>query len=271
MKVFYSELCLLGGAVEANVDALIERGAENIELMLDGAGWDEFHRRMGELAPMLKSKGVSYSVHVPVWDANLTSENAQLREAVLESYKATIEFASLIDARHVVLHTGWCADSHFSKEKGRMRAKDSLLALIDFNALYGQLLLVENIGSTATSLFTEREFIEFLHGFPKEVGYIVDIGHAYINEWNIDTLLGELGDRLHALHIHDNDGLKDKHAPIGEGRIEWGRVFAAAKATGRDLHLVLEYNIGTDLEKLAEGKSFLESIFTEAGPEIKAS
>lgn len=258
VRVFYSELCLIGCSVESNVDRLIAHGAENIELMLDGEGWNDFYLSMNSLTSMLKRKNVDYSVHVPVWDTNLTSENAHLRNAVLESYKATIEFASQIKARHVVLHTGWCADPHFSKEVGRRRARASLETLVDFNKAYGQLLLVENIGSNAASLFTERQFIDFLDGFPAEVGYVVDIGHAHINEWRIELLLRELGDKLCALHIHDNDGLKDNHAPIGEGNIDWEMVLGAAIDTRRDLSLILEYNIGTDLDKLTQGKSYLE-------------
>jgi sugar phosphate isomerase/epimerase len=264
MNVFYSELCLIGGGVEENVDRLIDNGAENIELMLDGAGWNGFHLRMEELALALNDRKVKYSVHAPVWDANLTCENAQLRKAVLETYRSSIIFASMLEAGHVVLHTGWCTDTHFSKETARLRARESLLSLCEFNEAYGQLLLVENIGSKATSLFTEREFMDFLSDFPEAIGYIVDIGHAHINEWRIDTLLPGLGDRLYALHIHDNDGNKDKHAPIGEGNIDWSMVMAASKGTKRELSLILEYNIGTELGRLAEGKVFLESAMVKA-------
>lgn len=259
MRIFYSELCLIGSSVESNVDRLAACGAENIELMLDGEGWNDFHLRMDGLADILKAKKVGYSVHVPVWDANLTSENAHLRNAVLESYKASIVFASKIDARHVVLHTGWCSDPSFSKDVGRARAHEALETLVAFNKSYGQLLLVENIGSNAASLFTEGQFIDFLQGFPKEVGYVVDIGHAHINGWRIESLLHALGDRLHALHIHDNDGLKDMHVPINEGNIQWDSVLKAAMTTDRDLGLILEYNIGTSLPKLTQGKVFLEN------------
>lgn len=266
MNVFYSELCLIGGGVEENVDRLVDHGAENIELMLDGSGWNDFHLRMKELASALKTREVKYSVHVPVWDVNLTCENAQLREAALESYRGSIRFASMLDAGHVVIHTGWCADPHFSRETARLRARESLLSLCEFNEAYGQLLLVENIGSTATSLFTEPEFMDFLSDFPEAMGYIVDIGHAHINGWKIDTLLPGLGNRLHALHIHDNNGTRDSHAPIGEGNIDWNMVMDALKRTGRDLSLIIEYSIGTELDRLAEGKAFLESALATATP-----
>lgn len=259
MRVFYSELCLIGGSVESNVDKLIAHGAENVELMLDGEGWNDFHLRIDELATILAKKHIGYSIHVPVWDANLTSECAHLRSAVLESYKAAIAFAARINAQHVVLHTGWCSDPHFSKGLGRNRARTALENLVEFNKAYNQQLLVENVGSPAASLFTERQFIDFLNGFPESVGYVVDIGHAYINKWRIESLLHELGDRLYALHIHDNDGYRDEHAPIGQGNIDWRMVLEAAASTRRNLGLVLEYNIGTDLERLTQGKSFLEN------------
>lgn len=259
MEIFYSELCLIGGAVEDNVDRLIACGAENIELMLDGAGWDDFPRRLDKLVPALKARGVGYSVHVPVWDVNLTCENAYLRAAVLETYKQSIVLASRLDAKHVVLHTGWCSDPHFSKDEGRARAREAMLALHAFNAGYGQSLLVENVGTNVTSLFTEDQFVEFLDGFPEDFGYLVDAGHAYINGWNLETLFGRLGKRLRAIHIHDNDGLKDRHAPIGEGSMDWKALLEAANSTGLSLNLVLEYNIGTELERLREGKTFLEA------------
>lgn len=259
MRIFYSELCLIGSSVESNIDRLIAHGADNIELMLDGEGWNNFHLRIDSYASILKKKNVGYSVHVPVWDANLTSENAQLRNAVLESYKAAIILAAKIKAHHVVLHTGWCSDPHFSKEMGRNRAKNSIENLVDFNKSYGQLLLVENIGSNATSLFTEKQFIDFLDTLPAEVGYVADIGHAHINGWNIKSLIHDLRERLYALHLHDNDGLKDIHAPIGAGNIDWEMVVQSTINSNRELSLILEYNIGTDLEKLTQGKSFLEN------------
>jgi hypothetical protein len=56
VRVYYSELCLIGGSVESNVDKLIAHGAENVELMLDGEGWNDFHLCMDELAATLVKK-----------------------------------------------------------------------------------------------------------------------------------------------------------------------------------------------------------------------
>ncbi|MBU0928621.1 MAG: sugar phosphate isomerase/epimerase [Spirochaetes bacterium] len=267
MLISYSELCLIGGAVESNIEALVGAGAEGVELMLDGAGWNRFDERMEELSGRLNALGASYSVHVPVWEANLTSECAHIRDAVAESYRRSIEFAAMVHSRYVVVHPGWCSNAFFDKAVARSRSREALLSLAEFNGSYGMPLLVENVGGPAASLFDEEQYAGFLEGFPPEVGYIVDVGHAHMNGWDIGRLLPSLGARLHALHLHDNDGHGDAHAPLGEGSVDWRGVCAAALGTGRDLSLVLELNIGTSVSRLTESKAFLRRTLAEAaGP-----
>lgn len=270
MRIFYSELCLIGGGIEDNVDRLIAKGAENIELMLDGAGWNEFHLRKEEIARSLRTKKVRYSVHVPVWGSNLTYENAQYRETVLESYRQSIAFAALVEAGHVVLHPGACPDLHFSKEVARPRSAAAMRELAAFDRPHGIPLLVENVGTPATSIFDEAQFAAFLDGMPDVLGYLVDVGHAHVSGWDLERLFPALGPRFRALHLHDNDGSRDAHAPLGAGDVDWDRVLGAAAATGRDLALVLEYNIGTDLGLLPEGKARVEAAWARASARPRA-
>ncbi|MCX7027509.1 MAG: sugar phosphate isomerase/epimerase [Spirochaetes bacterium] len=259
MRISYSELCLIGGSIESNVERLRASGAEEIELILDGAGWDSFEIRMARIAASLKSMSVDYSIHVPVWDLNLVCENAAMRVAVLEAYKKTIEFGALLGARHIVLHTGWSSDRHFSKEKARERAKDSIEALSRFNEDFSQLLLVENIGGPGASLFTQDQFAAFLEGCPEDLGYIVDIGHANLNGWDLGALFPALGARLRALHLHDNDGRTDSHLPLCRGCVDWKKTLDLVAELGTEPTLILEYNIGTELKALEEGKAFLKA------------
>ena len=261
MKIFYSELCVLGGAPGANVDRLIAGGAEHIELMLDGEGWDCFHQRIDTLARELKSKPVTYSVHTPVWDVNLTSENWHMRRAVIETYKETVRFAAALGAGQNIIHPGFCYATCFSKETGRRRVQEAVKELLEFSAPWNVRLLMENVGSQATSLYTMEEFIDFCQRLPKGAGTIVDIGHAHMNGWDLRELLMGVRDNLCALHIHDNDGSGDSHLPIGEGTVDWPGLFQIIKDTGRQLNLTLEYNIGVPVEKLRQGKEILEQEF----------
>lgn len=263
MNIYYSELYLIGGNAVQNVDRMIEDGAEHIEVMLDGPGWDRFDLKQDAIVAELKKRPATYSVHTPVWDTNLTSENYFVRQGVMESLRRSIVLASKLNAAHVVIHPGFCQNDAFSKETARRRAEESVWKLAEFNRDYGMLLLIENVGGSRQSIFTMEEYVRFLDGFPKEVGYLVDIGHAHMNHWNLVDLLFAVKDRLRAIHIHDNDGMADQHRPIGEGTTDWDSVFSAVRTIGRDISLVLEYNTGVPGEKMREGKELLEGYLKE--------
>ena len=69
----------------------------------------------------------------------------------------------------------------------------------------------------------------------------------------IDRTVG----RLCALHLHDNDGTCDAHLPMGQGSIDWSRTFASMRQLPESCVFIMEYQTGTDLEKLAEGRDML--------------
>lgn len=261
MDIVYSELCLIGGNVVDNVDRFIRCEARHIELMIDGQGWDSVRGEMEETADLLKEKPVTYTVHMPVWDVNLTCQNAVMREAVKELIRESIVFASRLGASYVVIHPGFHRCPLFDREREKELAKESMLELLDFNRRYGMLLLVENVGVHGSSLFTPEEFTSFLNDMPSETGYLLDIGHAHVNRWDICKMISDLKGRLYAVHLHDNHGTSDEHLPMGEGTVDWDSVFEAIRQSGDGMHLVLEYDAGTPLEKLAEGKKILQKEF----------
>jgi sugar phosphate isomerase/epimerase len=262
MELYYSELCLLGQDVFQNVHTLASRGISHIELMMDGTGWNTLSARIEETAAALRAlripQSIGYSVHAPVWDANLAGENSFLRGGTLAAVKEALRFSYLLGALHLVVHPGLCHAPSFDKDAARCRALDLLHQLAAYNRQFGVRLLMENVGTNATSLFTEDEYSTFLDEFPPEFGYILDVGHANINGWDLPNLIRRTGDRLYAFHLHDNGGIEDSHLPIGEGTINWDTLFTVLRGMTRRPVLVLEYNIGTPLEKLAEGKKILE-------------
>ena len=263
MNLYYSDLCRLGSRLSESIDDMIRYGGNAIELMLDGAQWNEFENRSREIAGLLSAKPVSYSVHTPVWDMNLTSENAQARKAALEAYQNSIVFASFLHAKHVVIHPGFCLAQVFDKKTARERAAQAIDALCRFNEPYGVQLLVENVGNAATSIFTQEEFLLFIESFSDRAGCLLDIGHANLCGWDLIETITRLRPFLYAVHLHDNQGDADSHLPIGDGIIPWPSVFRALSACRPDLRLILEYDISTPLERLREGKDLLLRSFPE--------
>ncbi len=52
------------------------------------------------------------------------------------------------------------------------------------------------------------------------VGFCFDSGHA--NIWSCNTdMLSLFGEKLKAIHLHDNDRIKDMHDPLFTGTVDW--------------------------------------------------
>ncbi len=72
------------------------------------------------------------------------------------------------------------------------------------NHLYGSCAL--NVSSLADKL---------------SCGVCWDTGHANISGYKQSEQLATIGERLEALHVHDNDGIKDSHLPPFDGNVDW--------------------------------------------------
>lgn len=73
------------------------------------------------------------------------------------------------------------------------------------------------------------EFESLFRSFPPGVlGFCFDSGHANIA--GETSLIEVLGDRLAALHLHDNRGARDEHAIPGDGTVPWGRIIQGIRA-----------------------------------------
>lgn len=257
--ISYSDLLLLGGEVEQNVQSLINEGATHIELLLDGRAWDRMETTMERVLPYLKETNLSYTVHPPAWDTNLTSENQAIREASLEEYGKSIRFAHRIGATHVVIHPGFCFSPAFCRQTAMLRAEEAVNRLCGIASPLDVLLAVENVGYHGSSLFTQDEYVLFIERLDDAAVYLVDTGHAHINGWDIPSLLRQTASRLGCVHLHDNFGDADSHLPIGEGSIAWEPIWDALREAP-DCQLILEYAPGTKLAKLQEGRHRLSQL-----------
>ncbi|WP_338751584.1 sugar phosphate isomerase/epimerase [Bacillus sp. FJAT-52991] len=258
-NICYSDLALLSNDLLEKTNQLIEHGANKIELLMDGPEWNVMEDSFQTLVPKLQSLPISYTIHPPAWDINLTSENRATRETAFSEYKKAIHFAGLIKASHVVIHPGFCFSPLFNKQVAQQRAADYINELCQIAKPLNVKLAIENVGYNGSSLFTQEEYTNFLETIDETAGFLIDTGHAHLNNWDIPRLIKETKDRLLALHIHDNDGIGDDHLAIGEGTIEWKAVFAAINDYASHCEFILEYASNTPLEKLQEGKTLLQS------------
>ncbi|WP_054025981.1 sugar phosphate isomerase/epimerase family protein [Bacillus sp. FJAT-28004] len=253
-----SDLILLSETLETKIEALKEMEVNDVELLVDGKAWDDTIQSYANYTPYLRQSGLKFSVHPPAWDTNLSSENKSIREATYVEYCRAIEFTYAIGGKHVVIHPGFCYSPGFDKELAKQRAYELVSLLCKTAEPLGIRLAIENVGYNGSSLFTQKEYVEFVAGLDANAAYLIDTGHAHLNGWDIPELIRATKNRLCSIHLHDNFADGDRHLPIGSGNIDWEPIFAELREVNGCLP-ILEYAPGTNLEQLKQSMNLVKN------------
>ncbi|NPB00049.1 MAG: sugar phosphate isomerase/epimerase [Crenarchaeota archaeon] len=83
---------------------------------------------------------------------------------------------------------------------------------------------------------------EGLEGF----GVCLDTGHANVNKIDIADTVRRFGKYIIATHVHDNDGVQDRHMPPLTGCINWRDVINSFRCYCPDVPLILEVEALSD-------------------------
>jgi sugar phosphate isomerase/epimerase len=89
--------------------------------------------------------------------------------------------------------------------------------------------------SVCSSISTACRYVDTLNEIAGEklFGFCLDTGHLLIVCRDVYAAITELGDRLIALHVHDNDGVHDDHnAPFVGGIQNWTRFIDGLRTIG---------------------------------------
>jgi len=257
MRISASDFILFCNDPLDNIRKLSEIVPE-VEVMIDGDAWDDSESGWHKLSARIRGCGVPLTVHPPAWDVNAAAPIATLRRAAQILNAKSAEFCGAIGGSQVVFHPGYYdSESNFSRTRAIDHCFESLDSLVRVAKPLGLTVAFENIASPSSALFTQEEFAVALNGVDGCVKYLLDVGHANMNAWDIPKTVEAIADRLCAFHLHDNDGRGDAHQTICTGTIDWTNTFAAMREVSEDCVYILEYAAGTPLETLARGRDIL--------------
>lgn len=116
----------------------------------------------------------------------------------------------------------------------------------------------EDLGVNVAVENTEcPQFVAYVLGHisSPRLGFCYDSGHQNCYTPKCD-LLGLYGDRLTALHLHDNDGSEDRHLLPFEGTVDWTKLSSKLNALGYGGCIALEAQNG-GFEDIADPIEFL--------------
>ena len=225
---------------------LVELPIFEMELMLGGRIRREV---LSELQRVCGGRSLSYSVHAPI-ALNLMDHPG--RTALhLDVLKASVEITAELGARHMVMHTGICANASRAEiDAAYERQRAALDEAAGIAAGSGVVVCVETLPTDRADMHTalpSRLAYELAQIDHPNIRCCLDVSHAYINcGFHGRDLLEELtplAPFAEHLHLHDsfgrpNDmrtisraeriayGLGDLHLPLGWGSIPWKAIFS---------------------------------------------
>lgn len=232
MQLVLSNLAFMGFNYKQLKDIPADMGLEIFCEFGTNVYWDKV---LGEVYAGYPLRG--FGIHGPCVGINLADP---YDTGYLSQYKNVFEFASRRRAEYVVVHT----NEDYDEEAAfvREQVKGRLNEILTLAEKYRIKILVENVGlnNKGTLLFDWPEYQELIRSLP-QAGALIDVGHAHVNGWPLPEVIERLGDRIKAYHLHDNHGVEDEHLPIGQGKVEWERLFTAIRLFSAGASLVLEY------------------------------
>ena len=199
----------------------LERTLEGFELaefsIAEGIDTDEIDADRLEAA--LAAADADLCVHLPYKQVVVTPV-AEINDAICAYLSRLLSWAGSVGARKAVLH-GTARNPHDTDL--RPTFADQLNAIGAAAADADVELVVENVGHQKRGLP-----LSVLGDLARETETAVcfDVGHAYMEDGNdgVDRFLGQYGDLVSHLHVHDARSRGDTHLPIGAGEIDYDTV-----------------------------------------------
>lgn len=187
-------------------------------------------------------------LHGPFLDFGLAARDPDIVAVARARIDAAQEAAELMGATQMVLHspfTRWMQLGHAAglvhQAEVAARAADLLAPALRRAEDQGVTLVIENIEDPDPEA---RRLIIEAAGSPA-LALSVDTGHAAVAHGTAGApppqdFLRAAGTELAHVHVADNDLAADLHLPPGQGRIDWGAVFAALPPSAPRLLLELK-------------------------------
>ena len=221
-----------------------------VEALIENAN-DHCWRRAFEV--LLNDRPSQFTIHGPFLFMDLSSKECKFDE-VIENYKWTFEYYNKYNAQHCVLHPhGFIKDYESqSREDRRALCIERIHRLAELAEEYHANLLVENM-CYPKILFDQEEYVALFDEIPN-VQSLIDVGHALIKKWDFHRLMKDMGHKIDAFHIDDNDGITDLHVKLGDGILDSEVFFDAYNRYCKGKRLVIEYlNVPTaEIEESAD-------------------
>ncbi|MBO7358400.1 MAG: sugar phosphate isomerase/epimerase [Clostridia bacterium] len=215
----------------------------------------EFFRPFKEAADKYGIKIHQAHAPFPSWIDTKIENSENTNAFALEAIKKCFPVLKMMDCRLLIVHPA------FPGYDGRLEADDEwdlnirfYSALIEDAKKYDVIVCLENMfvnkgrkiyAAICQDPMEAAAYVDELNDIAGETrfGFCYDTGHGLLIGQDVYSALKVLGDRVVALHVHDNDGMDDRHVAPYMGVLDWERFIKGLRAIDYKGAMTLE--IGT--------------------------
>lgn len=198
-----------------------QNGFEGVELWADEPFLNIYRTGEETLEVLAKEqKELVYTVHAPLYDINICSVNTGIMKESVRQIKKVTGWSDYIKVKRIVVHPGKTPSRDYQVIKEVEKIFKKAIEEIKKAAFSRSIdLVLENITADDANMGrTPEELKKILDEF--DLGLCLDTGHVNLC-WDAPRTLKKMAKYIRQIHINDNNGVKDEHLPVGEGKIDW--------------------------------------------------
>lgn len=163
---------------------------------------------------------------------------------LLKALEKTIMGCAYIGCRRLVVHPFFMKyDQQLTPQEEWDLNIERYSALIPAAKKYGVTILLENMftsyrgriyAAICSDITMACRYIDTLNEIAGEkvFAFCLDTGHLLLVGKDVKNAMIELGHRIEAFHVHDNDGMSDQHLAPYMGKLDWNRFVEGLKEIG---------------------------------------
>jgi sugar phosphate isomerase/epimerase len=227
---------------------IIKKLALNLELYFSGDALDSLGpESIGELKDAL-GHNPSLTLHAPFMDLSPGAVDSKVRAVTMERFSQVFDVAEALRPEAMVFHSGYERWKYAHNADVWLEASmRTWEGFIQRASEMGTRIAIENIFEDEPDnlALLMRQLGSGHFGICFDTGHFNLFSRKPLSAW-----LEVLGPHIIELHLHDNDGSRDSHLPMGEGTFNFSELFGALR--GRELLYTIECNTPEDVIKSME-------------------
>jgi sugar phosphate isomerase/epimerase len=253
--------------LEKGLDWAIANGFHYVDVCLDREiGSFSEGQRVREIRKTCDRHDIHLGLHT-LSAVNIAETSPFLNEAVDQYLRTYIDLSKHLGCEWIVVHAGYHFKSDFSARQSA--ALEHLKRAVEYAEKVKALLLLENMNWEPEDAEIHylghniEEFSYYLNAIQsKSLCWAFTVNHAHIVPEGIDGFLDAFGlDRCEEVRLADNKGDKEQHLKIGEGNINFVKLFRRIESSGFRGHYMLSLKSFKDMR---ESRDYLVNLLRKS-------